>query len=129
GLLLHVLPDARVIWMRRNPEDVALSCFRTFFSSPVPWSWSLEDIARYFLIEDQLFAHWTAQFPERILVVPYEGLVREPGVWIEKILAHSGLPSEPQVHEFHKTRRSVRTASVSQVRQPISTDRIGQSQA
>ena len=129
GLLLHMLPDARVIWMRRNPEDVALSCFRNFFSSQIPWSWSFEDIARFFNVEDQLFAHWTSQFPERILVVPYEQMVREPDAWVDRILDHAGLESEPQVREFHKTRRSVKTASVSQVRQPISTSRIGLSQA
>ena len=129
GLLLHMLPDARVIWMRRNPEDVALSCFRNYFTSQIAWSWSLEDIARFFTIEDRLFAHWTAQFPERILVVPYEEMVRDPPAWVDRILAHAGLPAEPQVHEFHKTRRSVKTASVSQVRQPISTSRIGLSQA
>lgn len=129
GLLLHMLPQARVIWMRRNPEDVALSCFRNYFTSQIPWSWSLEDIARFFLVEDRLFAHWTEQFPERILVVPYEQMVREPEAWIDRILAHSGLPLEPQVHAFQKTQRSVKTASVSQVRQPISTSRIGLSQA
>lgn len=129
GLLLHMLPDARVIWMRRDPEDVALSCLRNFFTSQIPWSWSLEDIGRFFTIEDQLFAHWTSQFPGRILVVPYEDLVRDPEIWVGRILDHAGLPAEPQVHEFHKTKRSVKTASVSQVRQPISTDRIGLSKA
>ena len=129
GLLLHMLPEARVIWMRRNPEDVALSCFRNFFTSQIPWSWSLEDIGRFLRIEDRLFAHWTEQFPERILVVPYEQMVRKPDAWIDRILAHSGLPLETQVHAFQKTKRSVKTASVSQVRQPISTSRIGLSQA
>jgi Tfp pilus assembly protein PilF len=129
GLLLHMLPDARVVWMRRNPEDVALSCFRNYFTSQIPWSWSLEDIGRFFTIEDRLFAHWTEQYPDRILVVPYEDLVRQPGPWVGRILDHAGLPAEPQVHEFHKTKRSVKTASVSQVRQPISTDRIGLSKA
>jgi hypothetical protein len=129
GLLLHMLPQARVIWMRRDPEDVALSCFRNFFSSQIPWSWSLEDIGRFFAIEDCLFAHWTQAFPERILVVPYESLARTPEEWIPRILAHAGLPDEPQVREFHATRRNVRTASVQQVRSPISTARIGQAEA
>ncbi len=129
GLLLHMLPDARVIWMRRNAEDVALSCFRNFFSSPLPWSWSLADIGRFFALEDRLFAHWTDQFPERILVVPYESLVNAPEEWIPRILDHAGLPDEPQVREFHATKRNVRTASVQQVRAPISTARMGLSRA
>lgn len=129
GLLLHMLPGARVIWMRREPEDVALSCFRSFFSSPIPWSWSLADIGRFFSVEDRLFEHWTALFPDRILTVPYESLVRAPEEWIPRILAHAGLPDEPQVRDFHATRRSVRTASVRQVRAPISAAPIGQSAA
>jgi cytochrome c-type biogenesis protein CcmH/NrfG len=129
GLLLHMLPEARVIWMRRDPEDVALSCFRNFFTGSIPWCWSLEDIGRFFAIEDRLFAHWSRQFPGRILVVPYEELVRAPDEWIPRILHHAGLPDEPQVREFHATRRNVRTASVQQVRAPISTTRIGQAEA
>ncbi len=129
GLLLHSLPQANVLWLRRDPRDTALSCFRNFFSSPIPWSWSLEDIARYFLIEDRLYAHWAGLFPDRILTIPYENLAREPDEWIPKILSHAELPDEPQVREFHQARRAVRTASVRQVRAPISPTAIGQAQA
>jgi hypothetical protein len=129
GLLLHMLPAARVIWLRRDPEDVALSCFRNFFTSKIGWSWSLSDIAEHMKLEDRLFAHWTEQFPDRILVVPYEAMVNDPQAWISQILRHAGLEEEPGVHEFHKTAREVRTASVSQVRQPISTGRVGLAEA
>ncbi len=125
GLLLHTLPQAKVLWLRRNPQDVALSCFRSFFTSAIPWSWSFADIGRFFRIEDRLYEHWAAKFPERILTVPYEELVQDPGTWIPRILAYVGLEMEPQVLAFHETKRSVRTASVQQVRAPISTDRIG----
>jgi tetratricopeptide (TPR) repeat protein len=124
GLIMHALPSAKVIWMRRKPEDTALSCYRSFFSSAIPWSWSLTDTAHYFRVEDRLYDHWSGLFPDRILTVPYEELVREPTVWIPKILAHAELDEEPQVYAFHETKRSVRTASVQQVRGPISTNRI-----
>jgi hypothetical protein len=129
GLLLHTLPDAKVIWLRRNPEDAALSCFRSFFTSQLPWTWSLGDIGDFFRVEDRLYAHWSKQWPERLLTVPYEELVRDPAEWIPRILAYAGLEMEPQVLEFHRTRRSVRTASVQQVRNPISTSRIGAAEA
>ncbi len=125
GLLVHSLPGARIIWMRRRPEDVALSCYKSFFTSPLPWTWSLTDIGEHFRIEDQMFAHWAALFPDRILVVPYEQMARDPEDWIPRILGHVGLAVEPQVFEPHKTKRGVRTASVRQVRKPIGTDRIG----
>lgn len=125
GLIMHALPDAKVVWMRRNPEDAAFSCFRSFFSSPLPWTWSLSDIGSFFRIEDQLFEHFRRQFPDRILPVQYEELAKSPDKWITRILAHAGLAMEERVLDFHKTRRSVRTASVQQVRSPISTGRIG----
>lgn len=124
GLLLHALPNAKVLWIRRKPEDSALSSFRTFFTSNLPWTWSLEDIGRFYREEDRLFTHWTALFPDRILTVHYEELVADPESGITAILNHAGLAPEPQVFEPHKAKRSVRTASVQQVRAPISTKRI-----
>lgn len=129
GLLLHILPNARVIWMRRNPDDTALSCFRTFFSDSVPWSWSLSDIAAYFRIEDRLYAHWRQLFPDRILTVPYEGLVADPKAWTDRMLAHAGLTPEPQVYAPHQAGRPVSTASIAQVRAPISTARVGSAES
>jgi tetratricopeptide (TPR) repeat protein len=125
GLLLHSLPNAKVIWLRRRPEDCALSCFRTFFTAPMPWSWDPADIGAHFRMDDMLHAHWAGLFPDRILTVPYEELTADPQTWIRRILAHVDLPEEPQVYEPHKTKRSVMTASVAQVRQPISTARVG----
>jgi tetratricopeptide (TPR) repeat protein len=126
GLILHALPDARVVWLRRDPEDNAISVFRNFFASAIPWSWSLTDIARYFRIDDRLHAHWTKVFPDRILTVPYESLVQEPRQWIGRVFDHVGLLTEPTVFEPHKqSERSVLTASVAQVREPISPAQIG----
>jgi hypothetical protein len=129
GLLLHALPDARVVWLRRRPEDCALSCFRSFFTQPMPWSWSLADIATHFRIEDRLYAHWCGEFGDRILTVPYEELVSSPEEWIPRILDHAGLPFETQTLAPHMQKRTVRTASVAQVRKPISSARIGAAKA
>jgi hypothetical protein len=61
--------------------------------------------------------------------VPYEALTTEPQAWIRRILAHLELDEEPQVFEAHRSKRSVTTASVAQVRQPISAARIGAAEA
>ncbi len=125
GLLLHMLPSAKVIWVRREPEDVAFSCFRSFFSAEMPWTWSPESIAKHFRTEDILYRHWSKQFPDRILTVPYEDLARDPKSWTAKMLAHVGLPEVHRSHQPHKTPRAVMTASAVQVRSPISTQGIG----
>lgn len=129
GLLLHMLPDARVVWMRRDPEDSAWSIFRNFFTRSVPWGWDLEDIAHFMRLEDRLHAHWTEVFEDRILTVRYEQLAQSPEDWIPRILDHVGLPHEEAVFRSHETKRRVKTASVAQVRAPISTKAIGQAEA
>lgn len=130
GLLLHMLPKAKIVWMRRDPSDCALSIFRTHFLPPtMRWSWSPNDIALRMRGEDMLHAHWVKLFPDRILTVFYEDLVSDSQVWIRRILNHVGLPEEPQVFEPHKSKRVVTTASVAQVRAPISTARIGAAEA
>lgn len=129
GLMLHALPGARIAWLRRSPDDVALSCFRTYFPVGLPWTLSLTDIADHMRIEDQLFAHWSSVFSDRILVVPYEELVQAPAAWADKLQHHFGLPIEEGIESRSKEGRAIGSASVNQAREPISTARIGQSAA
>ena len=128
GLILHALPNARIAWVRRSPEDVALSCFATYFDNRSRWSSSLTDIADHMLIEDRLFHHWSSLFPERILVVRYEELVRSPASWAETLQRHFRLNVEPGIEKVSRDDRAIKTASVSQVRQPISVARIGRAE-
>ena len=125
GLLLHCLPEARIAWLRRSPEDVAISCLRTPFAGGLRWTASLADIADHMRIDDRLFAHWRALFGDRILEVPYEELVRDPGSWAERLQSHFGLKREAAIHKATQRGRSIKTASVGQVLRPITTDRIG----
>lgn len=121
GLIHQVLPNARFIWMRREPAGSAWSCYRTRFVKGADWTRSLTDIARHFKGEDRLHAHWSQVLGDRLLTVPYEDLVNDPDVWMRRIIEHAGLEWEPQVREFHKTDRAVTTASFAQVRQPLYT--------
>jgi tetratricopeptide (TPR) repeat protein len=121
GLIHQVLPEARIVWLRREPGAVAWSAFKTWFAQGMNWTWSLEAIGRHMRREDRLHAHWTSVMGDAILTVPYEALVADPGPWIGRILEHVGLPFEPGVEAFHKTNRAVTTASFAQVRRPIYT--------
>lgn len=125
GLIAAALPDAPLIWMRRDPLDSAWSCFRTFFIHGVAWSYSLEDIAHHFRLEDQLMAFWKERLGDRLLVVPYGELVDAPEQWTRRILDHCGLEEEEAVFTPHKTERLVATASSLQVRRPINRDGLG----
>ena len=125
GLIATALPDAPLIWMRRDPLDNAWSCFRTFFIGGVAWSFDFADMAHHFRLEDQLMTFWKAMLGERLLVVPFGDLVEEPASWTSRLLAHCGLEEEAAVYAPHLTERRVATASSLQVRRPINRDGIG----
>jgi hypothetical protein len=126
GLAAALLPQAPLIWMTRDPLDRAWSCFRTNFAgTAMPWSYDQQDMAIHFRIEDRLLAQWQAILGERLLVLSYEALVSEPEAWIPRLLAHCGLAEEPKVYAPHQNIRPVATASMVQVRRPISRGSIG----
>lgn len=122
GLIACALPDAPLIWMRRDPLDCAWSCFRTFFIHGVGWSYDLADIARHFMLEDALLAFWKERLGDRLLVVPYAELVDAPEHWTRRLLDHCGLAEEAGAFEPHRNDQVVATASSLQVRRPINRD-------
>lgn len=125
GLIAAALPDAPLIWMKRDPLDSAWSCFRTFFIHGVGWSYDLEDIAHHFRLQDAQMAFWQERLGDRLLIVPYAELVEQPEVWTRKLLTHCGLSEEAGVFAPHETERVVATASAMQVRQPINRGGLG----
>lgn len=125
GLIDAALPDAPLIWMKRDPLDSAWSCFRTFFVHGVGWSYDLEDIAHHFRLQDAQMTFWQDRLGDRLLVVPYAELVEQPELWTRTLLAHCGLSEEAAVFTPHETERVVATASAMQVRQPINRSGLG----
>jgi hypothetical protein len=128
GLISRVFPNSPKLWVRRDPMDAALSCFKTCFSGAMHWSWSFEDIARYFEVEDILFEHWYKIFGDEILVVPYEEFVASPQIWSKKILEHCHLSDENTLSHFHLNKQESITSSSAQVRKPVYQDSVGLSE-
>jgi hypothetical protein len=125
GQLRLALPNAPLVWVQRNPFDVAWSAFRTRFARGQDWSWSLTETARWLHGNERLRRHWSELLGPTLLTVDYQGLVTDPEAWVPRLLNHVGLTEEPAVYDFHKTRRAVDTASLAQVRQPLSAASVG----
>jgi hypothetical protein len=70
--------------------------------------------------------HWDRVLPGRVLRVQHEDVVDDLHASVRRILDHCGLPFEQGCIDFHQTRRSVRTPSAEQVRQPIFRDGLDQ---
>ena len=118
GLIALLFPRATLIHVRRDPRDVAFSCWLTQFRS-IRWADDMEHLARRFQDNRRLMDHWRAALPGIIHEVSYERLVDDFEPEARRLVAACGLDWEPACLQFHQTTRAVRTASVAQVRQPI----------
>ena len=125
GLIQSILPRATVIDVRRHPMDSCFSTYKQYFAEGQSFSYGLDDLGRYFRCYLALMDHWDHVLPGKVMHLQYEELVREPEVWIRRLLAHCGLEFESSCLHFHATRRPVRTASSEQVRQPMYASGIG----
>ena len=126
GLIHLILPNARIIDTRRDAMSCCFSNFKQLFAQGQEFTYGIEDIARYYRTYVELMNHWDAVLPGRVLRVQHEDVVHDLDASVRRILDYCGLPFEPACLEFHKTRRSVRTPSSEQVRQPIFRDGLDQ---
>jgi len=124
GLLAALFPQARFIHCRRDLRDVAISCWMMQFSS-IPWSNDLEHITTRFEQYRRLMQHWGTVLNGRWLDCDYEQTVTDVPVTARRLVDWCGLEWEPACVDFHLVKRPVRTASVTQVRQPISKRSVG----
>ena len=126
GLIHLILPNAKIIDARREPMACCFSNFKQLFAAGQEFTYGIEDIARYYRTYVQLMRHWDSVLPGRILKVQHEDLVNDLEGNVRRLLAFCGLEFEPACLEFHKTERSVRTASSEQVRRPIYKEGVDQ---
>jgi tetratricopeptide (TPR) repeat protein len=126
GLVNLALPNARIIHARRDPVDTCFSCFATLFAENQPFCYDLAELGRYWVAYAALMAHWRRVLPEAVLLeVDYEVVVEDLEGQARRILAHCGLEWDPACVDFHRTQRTVRTASAAQVRRPIYRSSVG----
>jgi hypothetical protein len=125
--LIHlILPNAKIIDARREPMACCFSNFKQLFASGQQFTYSIEDIARYYRMYVELMAHWDAVLPGKVLRVQHETVVEDLEGNVRRILDFCGLDFEPACLEFHKTSRTVHSASSEQVRRPIYREGVDQ---
>jgi tetratricopeptide (TPR) repeat protein len=126
GLIHVMLPNAKIIDARREPMACCFSNFKQLFAAGQEFTYSFEDIARYYRSYIELMAHWDRALPGKVLRVQHEAVVEDLEGNVRRILEFCGLAYQPQCVEFYKTERSVRTASSEQVRRPIFKEGLDQ---
>ncbi len=126
GLIHLMLPNARIIDVRREPMSCCFSNLKQLFADGQEFAYSATDVARYYRAYLELMRHWDEVLPGRILRVHYEDVVADLEGSVRRMLDHCGLAFEPACMAFHETDRNVHTPSSEQVRRPIFRDGLDQ---
>ena len=119
GMLKAMFPNARFINTVRDPRDTCLSIWFQQFDGRLGYASDLGSIAHHFKQYQRLMQHWHGLFGASIFDADYDQYVRDPRTVTERLLAFLGLPWHEGCLEFQRNTGRVRTASVTQVREPL----------
>jgi len=128
GFIRHALPQAKIIVVRRDPGDNALSLYKNLF---VPgthrYAASLPNIATFMSMFERQIAQWRDILPDAFSEHSYEALIAAPEAQSRALVQNAGLDWEEACLSFYDTARKVDTLSSTQVRQPIYSSSVGAS--
>lgn len=117
GFILSAFPNAKIIHSKRDSIATCWSIYKHFFSDNANgWAYNLDDIADFYLLYDDLMSFWHELYPGRIFDLSYEDLTANQELETRKLIEYCGLDWDKNCLDFHKNKRVVGTASVSQVR-------------
>jgi tetratricopeptide (TPR) repeat protein len=127
GLLWQLVPNARVIWCRRDPVDTCWSCFSTTFTDDIAFTRDLRALGVVHRSVERLMQHWQTALDLPIFDLRYEDLVTEPEPVARAMLDFAGLDWNDAVLRHHEVEGPVLTASEKQAVRPIYRSAIGRS--
>lgn len=119
GLIKLILPNAKIIDARRHPMACCFSGFKQLFGEGQEFTYSLENIARYYNAYLKLMKHWDEVLPGFVLKVQHEEVIEDLHGQVNRILNFCDLPFDENCLTFYNTQRTIKTPSSEQVRQPI----------
>jgi tetratricopeptide (TPR) repeat protein len=126
GLIRLVLPNAKIIDARRHPLACCFSTFKQHFAEGHRYSYSLEELGRYYREYVLLMDHFDRVSPGAVYRVIHEHLIDDTETEVRRLLSHCGLPFDAACLKFYENTRPVRTPSAQQVRRPINREGIEQ---
>jgi len=125
GLIHLALPNATIINLQRDPMDTCYAIYKQLFVDAYPFSYDLDELAKYYVAYHRLMAHWNAVLPGVVHTVEYEKLVGDIETESRQLLKFCGLDWQPQCLKFYENKEASTTASTVQVRQPVYQSSVG----
>ncbi len=125
GLIRFLLPEAKFVYCHRTPQDCALSTFEQNFSTALRVSFDLKAIAHKYALHEDIARYWMDTCRFDMFDLDYDAMVQDPEPHIRSLLDFCGLKFEESCLYPNEVKREIRTASVFQVRQPITPKSVG----
>jgi tetratricopeptide (TPR) repeat protein len=125
GLIKSLFPNARIIHSLRDPLDNCLSVFFLRLGGGMTYATDLQDIAHYYRQHSLLMTHWKSLFADSVFEMDYDNLVADPDVTVKALFDFMGLGWCDEWRDFYQLQNRVKTASASQVREPLYKSRSG----
>ena len=119
GLIALAFPNAKIIHCRRHPLDGALSCYKTMLSEFHSYSADLSFLGLYYRQYWELMQYWRDLLPGKMYEVYYEDTVANTEYVAREMIDYLGLEWDPACLDHTASKKTVSTASIWQVRQPI----------
>ncbi|MCB1530510.1 MAG: sulfotransferase [Alphaproteobacteria bacterium] len=119
GLIKSMFPKAKIIHCIRDPRDTCLSIYKCRFMGGHPFAYDQKNLAEVYKLYTEMMAYWHSILPGEILDFRYEDLIEDQKTGTKRLLDYCGLDWQDTCLDFHKTKRTVNTASVFQVKEPL----------
>lgn len=129
GLINCLFPDAKLVFLLRDPRDVCLSCFmQTMIPTPSTvhlLNW--ESTARFYAEVMDWWATVKPKLSMEFIEFRYEDAVFDFEASFRKVFDFIGLEWNPNVADFHKNAAAkfIASPSFSQVAQPLYSSSVG----
>ena len=119
GFILSAIPEAKIIHLTRDPMATCWSNFNHYFTAGNGFSFDQEDLAKFYLLYQELMNFWHKLFPNKIYDLNYENLTINQEKETKKLIKYCDLEWDENCLDFHKNQRGVLTASSAQVRKKM----------
>ena len=123
GFISHIFPKAKIIYVKRDPWDNAISLFKQFYVSNIPYASTFFNIAVIYANHEELMRYWQEDLKIEFLTVNYEDLVKDTSKIADVIFKFCNIS-----HKYNPEKRKnffARTASKNQVNKDVHTSSIG----
>ena len=120
GFIRKIFPNSKIVHCTRDPMDVCYSNFKNSFeSSSLAFCYDIKKLFLFYKLYKDLMIFWNKLFPDDIYNLSYEKIINNQEIETKSLLKFCNLEWDQNCLSPHKNKKTVATASLAQVRNPI----------